>query len=151
MRARIPQLNTAGDVPYRGGQPGRGPAELPSDVDPATLVIGQLQTFGELLERMQALLERTAEAGEADVTTIAAAAGLFTLADPKRGRTGLQIYNDSDTVLGVKLGAGASQNSLSFKLQPGQLYEMPKPVYKGILTGWMPGTPTGSIYVSEVV
>jgi hypothetical protein len=50
-------------------------------------------------------------------------------------RKALTIWNDSTAVLYVKHGAGAASNSCTMPLAAGEVYELPLPIYTGLVTG----------------
>lgn len=88
-------------------------------------------------------------ARNANVTSVNASAssvGLFAQVDYSTVRT---IFNDSTAVLKVKFGVGASATSFTVTLQPGDLYEFPRPTYDGVVEGiW--ATATGAARMTEV-
>ena len=72
----------------------------------------------------------------------------FKLAEINRSRKGLMIYNDSVTAnLLVTFGSRvASLTNFSFRLLPKQPYELPFPVFQGIVTGIFETAPaTGDV------
>jgi hypothetical protein len=74
--------------------------------------------------------------GNASVTSVAANAGSVTILAGNANRKGAMITNDSVTgTLYLKLGAVASTTSYTAKLIPGAYYELPSPVYFGIIDG----------------
>lgn len=88
-------------------------------------------------------------ARNANVTSVNASAssvGLFSAVDYATTRT---IFNDSTAVLKVKYGTGASATSFTVTLQPGDLFEFPRPTYDGVVEGiWT--SATGAARMSEV-
>lgn len=71
----------------------------------------------------------------ANVTSVAASASAVTLLAQKDYATTRIITNDSTGTLTVKLGAAASQTSLTNKINPGDFWEFPRPTYDGVVTG----------------
>lgn len=65
-------------------------------------------------------------------------------------RTGLLIWNAGGGVLYVKFGSSASTTDFTVQIAANQLYEIPAPVYTGIVTGiWAAGS-SGSGKVTEL-
>lgn len=67
--------------------------------------------------------------------SVASSATVVTLKAANTARRQLTIFNESTQVLRVKRGAAASATDYSFQLAPLDYYEMPTPIYTGILTG----------------
>lgn len=67
--------------------------------------------------------------------SVASSATVVTLRAANTSRRQLTIFNESTQVLRVKRGAAASATDYSFQLAPLGYYEMPTPIYTGILTG----------------
>jgi hypothetical protein len=71
-----------------------------------------------------------------------------TLQASNASRRLLLVYNDSTSVLYLKYGSSASSSSYTVKLAAGDYWEMPLPVYTGIVTGvW--ASANGSALVTE--
>lgn len=85
-------------------------------------------------------------------TNVAQSASAVTLKAANPNRKSLTIWNDSGLLgqnLFIKLGSGASATSYTVLLAQGEGYEMPLPIYPGIVTGiWSAGT-GGSARVTE--
>lgn len=82
------------------------------------------------------------------VTAIASTIGAVTLAASQTKRVALSIYNASTNPMFMKLGAGASTASYTLMMVGSGYYELPRPIYNGIITGiWQ--TANGSAYISE--
>ena len=80
---------------------------------------------------------------------MAASATSVTVLAASASRQGASVYNDSTAVLYLKLGAAASVTSHTTQVAAGQLYELPAPVYTGIIDGiW--ASATGSARVTEL-
>jgi hypothetical protein len=60
------------------------------------------------------------------------------------------MVNDTDRNTYVKLGATASTTSFSYKLSPGQILELPIPIYTGAIDAIWDSSPTGSMRVTEI-
>lgn len=84
------------------------------------------------------------------VSNIAASAESATLAALNTARRGLLVFNDSNKDMYLKYGATASASSFSVKLAAGAYWEMPHPIYTGIVDAiWATG-PTGAARVTEL-
>lgn len=58
------------------------------------------------------------------------------------------VFNDSAAVLYLKKGTGVSITSHFVQVPPGQFFEFPQPVFRGVVTGlW--SSATGAARVSE--
>lgn len=85
----------------------------------------------------------------ATLANVAASASNVTLRASNTARMGLTIFNDSTASVYVKFGATASATSFTVFLGPGAYYELPNPVYTGIVDGiWT--SATGSARVTEM-
>jgi hypothetical protein len=59
------------------------------------------------------------------------------------------VHNDSSDILYLKLGSAASLTSFTVRMVSQAYYELPHPVYTGIITGiW--DVATGSARVTEI-
>lgn len=78
-----------------------------------------------------------------------------TLLASNTARQGVVIHNDSDSVLYVKYGAGASATSYVYKLLSQAHLVLPEPgqpLYTGLIAGiWSADTAAGAATVNEVV
>lgn len=82
------------------------------------------------------------------VTAITSTVGTVTLASANTNRVALSIYNASINPLFMKLGASASTASYTLMMVGSSFYELPRPIYSGIITGiWQ--SANGSALVSE--
>lgn len=112
---------------------------------PAAAVDG----YGALSVAVTSTVPSTAPA-TATVTQVASSATNVTLKVANTARRGLYVFNDSTSVLNLKLGATASLVSFTVKVAAGGYYELPAPVYSGIVDGiWVAAN--GNAYVTEVV
>lgn len=71
----------------------------------------------------------------ATLANVAGSASNVTLRSSNTARLGLLIFNDSIASLYIKLGATASATSFTVFVGPGAYYELPNPVYTGIVDG----------------
>ncbi len=83
------------------------------------------------------------QCGTAALANVAANAGSVTLAAASAavlgvsaGRMGMVVVNDSTTgTLYLAYAAVASLTAYTYKIAPGQTWEMPSPIYNGLITG----------------
>lgn len=91
-----------------------------------------------------------AKAASATLANVASSATNVTLQASNANRIGLTIFNDSTAILYVKFGATASSSSFTVKMNAGAYYEMPQPIYTGIVDGiW--ASATGNARMTELV
>lgn len=82
------------------------------------------------------------------VTVVASTVGTVTLAASQTKRVSLSLYNASANPLFMKLGASATTASYTLMMVGSGYYELPRPIYNGIITGiWQ--TANGNCYVTE--
>lgn len=88
-------------------------------------------------------------ASTAGLTAPAASATSVTVLAANTSRLGAIIVNDSTATLYLKYGATASTSSFTYKLQGGATWEMPAPIFTGVLDGiW--SSATGNARVTEM-
>lgn len=76
-----------------------------------------------------------ATASSGTITSVASSVSSVTLLALNTSRLGASIYNDSLQTLYLKLGATASAASFTVKISSNGYYELPTPVYTGIIDG----------------
>lgn len=81
---------------------------------------------------VEAALVATTTATVSNVTSSITPVTLFSL---NVGRRGATIFNDSTQTLYVKFGSGVSSSSFTVLLVAQAYYELPNPVYLGMITG----------------
>ena len=84
------------------------------------------------------------------VTTVAVGAVSTTLLVANAARLGCMIFNDAASKLYVKLGAGASTANYTVRLDGFGYFELPFPVYTGIITAVRAAGPAASVQVTEL-
>ena len=87
----------------------------------------------------------------ATVSSVAASATAVTLFAAGAGNDAgaRTIFNDSTALLYVKFGATASSTDYTVQISAGGYYEVPAPVYDGLITGiWT--SATGSARLTQV-
>lgn len=83
------------------------------------------------------------------VTTVVSTIGLVTILTNNNLRRGLSIYNFSTSPFYFKLGASANTTSYTLMMVSSGYYELPKPVYTGLISGlW--GSANGYALISEL-
>ena len=76
-----------------------------------------------------------AKASGATLSNVNSSASNGTLLASNADRIGVLVFNDSTAVLYLKYGATASASSYSVKMEAGSYWEMPQPIYTGIIDG----------------
>lgn len=76
-----------------------------------------------------------ARASSATLSNVSGSASNGTLLAANADRIGVLIANDSTAALYLKYGATASASSYTVKLEAGSYWEMPQPIYTGIIDG----------------
>ena len=84
------------------------------------------------------------------VTSVVSAATSTSILASNVNRRMAIMVNDTDRNTYVKLGATASTTSFSYKLSPGQILELPIPIYTGAIDAIWDSSPTGSMRVTEI-
>jgi len=89
-------------------------------------------------------------ASSATLASIASSATSTTLQAANSNRIGWLIHNDSTSALKVKFGATASATSFTVEIPSGDYFEMPTPIYTGVIDGiW--DSANGSARVTELI
>jgi hypothetical protein len=79
------------------------------------------------------------------------AANVDTLLLPlNEDRRGAMFFNDSDKYLYLKLGSAASATSFAVKIAPDGYFELPSPVFTGLIHGFWAAGPTGAARITEL-
>lgn len=98
-------------------------------------------------DKLQIFYDDVPAAGS--TTTVAASASSVTLLAANSARYGATVFNDSTSVLYLKLGATASNTSYTVKMDAGDYFECPYE-YTGIIDGiWV--SATGNARITEIV
>jgi hypothetical protein len=85
----------------------------------------------------------------ATVTNGTASTATITLAASNTSRKGLVVYNNSTSDMYLKYGSGGNPNDFTVKILAGGYWEMPAPIYTGIVTGaW--DSVNGNAKVTEI-
>lgn len=71
-----------------------------------------------------------------------------TLVASNSNRKGLTLFNSSDKTIFVDYSNAVTASDYAFKLEPNAYYEMPRPIYTGVLHAIL-ATGTASIEVRE--
>lgn len=87
----------------------------------------------------------------ATVSSVNAANVNTTLRPASASRKGLIIYNNADKGLYLKYGETATLSDYTVKIAAsGGYWEMPLPIYTGVIDGIWPADPTGSVQITEL-
>jgi hypothetical protein len=90
-----------------------------------------------------------ARASAASVASVASSASSVTLLASNANRRGAAFFNDSTAVCYLKFGATASTSSFTVRMAAASYYELPTPVYTGIIDGiW--ASANGAMRVTEL-
>lgn len=84
------------------------------------------------------------------VTSVTSSLSSATIKTANSAREGLIIHNLANTTMYVKFGATASITSFTVAIASLGYYEMPRPVYTGIIDAIWDGTPTGIAAITEL-
>lgn len=83
------------------------------------------------------------------ITTVAASVTSVTALASNNNRKIASFYNDSSAICYLKLGASATTSSFTVKMAANSFYEIPLPMYTGIVTAiW--DSATGNLRVTEL-
>lgn len=83
------------------------------------------------------------------ISSVAGSASSVTLLASNANRRLATIFNDSTAILYVKFGATASTSSYTVQMGPSAYFEIPQPVYSGIIDGiW--ASATGNARITEL-
>jgi hypothetical protein len=86
----------------------------------------------------------------AALSTVASQTSSIQLAAVNEARRGLFIFNTDANPLFVKYGTTAATNSFTVKIPNDGYWEMPAPIYHGVLHGIWSGDGTGSAFITEL-
>jgi hypothetical protein len=84
------------------------------------------------------------------VTTVPVDAVATTMLLANPARTGCMIFNDANTRLYVKLAAGPTTGSFTVRIDGHGYFELPFPVYSGIITAIRAAGPATDVQVTEL-
>ena len=91
----------------------------------------------------------TDSATTATLANVSSSATNVTLLAANTARKGAYFYNDSTQILYLKLGATATTSSYTVEMGPEDFYELPNPIYVGIIDGiW--ASANGALRVTEI-
>lgn len=128
----------ANDVIVVGG---RANSSIPTAVSPGTAVFAFMDLAGR-----QVVTQR---ADTATVTSVSASITSVQLLGTSTTRQGATIYNDSTSIMYLKLGTTASTTSFTVKMQPEDYYEVPFGYAQRIDGIW--AAATGSARITEII
>ena len=119
---------------------------------------GDVGAFKMLTNRQQLVTLADANGNEIPLGTtstptlsnVADAATSQTLLSANSGRKGAIVYNDSSEFLYLKYGGTASATSFTAKIAPSGYWEMPQPIYTGVIDGIWSADASGAARVTEL-
>ncbi len=85
------------------------------------------------------------------ITRVGDSATAVTLAVANPARRELCIYNDSSSAMYMKFGSAATSTDFTLQMAPFSFYEMPLPIYQGLITGIWTTDAGGAAQVTEGV
>lgn len=102
--------------------------------------------------RLHVMAIETPVTTNATLTNVSASGSNVTLAASNAARVGLLIFHHASATsnLFVKFGATASTSSFTVVVPANTLYELPRPVYTGIVDGIWTDALTGTARVTEI-
>lgn len=89
-------------------------------------------------------------AGTATLANVNDAATSTTLVAANTARLGLILYNDSTVACYVKYGSAASATSFTVFMGPQAYWEMPIPIYTGLVAGLWTSDASGAMRATEL-
>jgi hypothetical protein len=89
------------------------------------------------------------KSGSSAVTSVNAATSTTSILSANSNRKGALFYNDSSFALYLKFGATASTSSFTTKIEGGQLFSAPLPIWTGAIDGLWDGA-VGAVRVTEL-
>ena len=81
---------------------------------------------------------------------VASAATSVTIVAANAARRGLLLVNTDANILRIKYGATATASSFTVPIPSGGYWEMPQPIYLGIIDGIWDADGSGSAFVTEL-
>lgn len=111
---------------------------------------GFKQRFLQLASGIFAPYSLPLPASTATLSSVASSATSGTLLAANTSRRGAMIVNDANKILYLKFGASASSTSHTVQIAAGGYYELPQPVYQGLIAGIWETGPTGSARITEL-
>jgi hypothetical protein len=85
------------------------------------------------------------------VTSVSGSATNVNLLVDNPNRKFITVYNNCDKNLYLKLGATASLTSFTVLMVPSGYYELPLPIYTGVIDGIWDDNPTGFVTLTEML
>lgn len=83
------------------------------------------------------------------VAQVAASATVVTLFTAQAGGNKRIIFNDASTAMYVKFGAAASLTDWTYKIAIGAAWDVPTPLYSGLITAIWDTGPTGQARITS--
>lgn len=138
-----PNLKPDGNTSAPQGALISGKDSLGNQQDIAVDTDGQLQ-----IDVLSGAVTVTPSTASATLSNVSSSASNVTLLAANASRKGAAFFNDSTAFLYLKLAATATSSSYTVKMGPSDYYELPNPVYTGIIDGiW--ASANGAVRVTE--
>jgi hypothetical protein len=93
---------------------------------------------------------RPTQVGTATLANVSDTDSSTTLAAANADRIGLIVVNDSTAILYLKYGSAATSTSCTYILGAGATWEMPHPIYVGLVAGVWASNASGAARVTEL-
>ncbi len=127
--------------------------KLQSIIDNTDTVESKLQSIMDntdtLETKLQTVIDEITRGTTGATTSVAGSTSSVTLLASNSARKGFTIFNDSTSVLYVKLGSTSSSTSFMIKMSKDDFFQYDSQVYTGIVTGiWV--SATGNARITEV-
>ena len=111
-------------------------AAVGADAPPKVVQVGGVDSAGDLRPlTLSGGGFAPPRAGAVTLSNVSSSVSSGTLLAANGDRIGVLVVNDSTAILYLKYGATASASSYSVKMEPGSYWEMPQPIYTGIIDG----------------
>lgn len=133
-----------------GGGLGALTETAPATDTASSAVNGRLQRIAQRLTSILNILTGGAVAATATLANVNDQASSATLQAANANRLGWSCFNDSTSDLYVKFGATASTTSFTVRVAANGYYEMPKPIYIGIIDGIWSADAAGAARLTEL-
>lgn len=143
------------DLPHQSGDPGTFVVAVRRDAN--TTPVDADGDYAPIIQDANGNLKvnvvtggGTGTAATATLSNVSDSASSVTLQAANSSRLGLLIVNDSTVRLLVKFGSSASATSYTVAIAPQGYYELPAPIYTGIVTGIWDSDASGAARMTEL-
>jgi CDP-diacylglycerol pyrophosphatase len=128
------------------------PATLGSKADASSLAVTQSTEDKAVLAAQSAKLPTLTKVAAATLTSVNSAATSATLKASNASRVGLMIHNTDTNALKIKYGATATTSigGYTVKIAADGFWEMPQPIYTGVVDGIWDADGAGGASITEL-